>query len=495
MRRNRKIPLFLCLILILILSIGLAYALNPSTVDDTTHPWGTAMGLLRRTFYAQGRHWAFYMNGTDLCYSTSIDGEDWTEGEQSPLIGTGTYPSQVCTFDTFYDGTYIHYTIAPFNVGTDITYRRGIPQENGSITLTDNQQPYTPPGTHACSITGFAIDSEGYPWIGWCEEDSGQPTYVKVSKSDWKNGSWHTQTGFPVTLMTVAFADRGPQDQIAHMVPLTLGKIYVMYGDWQHLKKGKMWNGTDWGEEESVCSSQQYIHYCSAVSFFGSDDVHFVYLEKTTYDLTYVKRSSGVGWGDEVTIQEGTTEYSCPALSADNVNNQLFCFWQDSPYLNHLYYKKCYRDVWDTNPTDWIEDPEFTRSGGSTLACSFREYGDFISVIYERNAVSPYLVRFAYLIPAEIPAGPLVVLDDFPIMLGNYLGISTFVSRTLLSAMIMCVVALSLAMYKAKGLLIVVACLSVSGFLVAIGWLPIWLFLILSMIIAFLFANKIKGMM
>jgi len=434
------------------------------------------------------------MNGTDLCYSTSIDADTWSEGEQSPLIGTGTYPSQVCTFDTFYDGTYLHYTIAPFVVATDITYRRGIPQENGSITLTANQQPYTPPGTHACSITGMTVDSEGYPWIAWCEEDSGQPTYVKVAKSDWKNGSWHTESGFPLTVMTVAFADRGPQDQIAHFVPLTAGKVYVMYGDWSHLKKGKMWNGTAWGNEESVCSTQQQIHYCSATSFFGSDEVHFVYLEKTTYDLTYVRRTSG-GWQEEVTVQESTTDKSAPALSANNVNKQLFLFWADSPSLNHLYFKKWRKGVWDTNPTDWIEDPEFTRSGGATLASSFREFSDYISVIYERNAASPYDVRFAYLIPSELPSEPLVVLDDFPVMLGNYLGVDLFVAKTLLSSLILAFVTLALAMYKAKGMLIVIACFGTMVFLVAIGWISAWVLLLLSLLIAGLYAGLIKKMM
>jgi len=434
------------------------------------------------------------MNGTDLCYSTSIDAETWAEGEQSPLIGTGEYPDQVCTFDTFYDGTYLHYTIAPFVVGTAITYRRGIPQENGSITLTGNQNPYTPPGTHACSITGMTVDSEGYPWVGFVEEDSSQPTYLKVTKSDWKNGSWHTQSGFPLTVMTVAFEDRGPQDQIAHFAPLTAGKVYVMYGDWQTLKKGKMWNGTAWGNEESVCSTQQYIHSCSATSFFGSDEVHLVYLEKTTYDLTYVRRTSG-GWQDEVTVQAGTTEKSVPALSANNVNKQLFLFWYDSPSLNHIYFKKWRKGVWDTNPTDWIEDPELTRDQGCTLACSFREFSDYISVIYERNAASPYLVRFAYLIPSELPSEPLVVLDDFPVMLGNYLGTSLFVAKTLLSSLILCFVALALAMYKAKGMLIVIACFGTMVFLVAIGWISAWVLLLLSLLIAGLYAGLVKKMM
>ena len=49
-----------------------------STVGTSTQRNAIVESCMRKIFYANGRHWVFYSDGTDGVYCTSRDGENWS---------------------------------------------------------------------------------------------------------------------------------------------------------------------------------------------------------------------------------------------------------------------------------------------------------------------------------------------------------------------------------------------------------------------------------
>lgn len=90
---------------------------------------------------------------------------------------------------------------------------------------------------------------------------------------------------------------------------------------------------------------------------------------------------------------------------------------------------------------------------------------------------------------------PDVDIVYIPQQLSNALNIPLIASEILISLAIMLSLALPLAMLKAKGLLILIIFFSTMGFLVVLGWLPFWLLLVLSLMVAFMYADKFKRML
>jgi hypothetical protein len=352
----------------------------PSTVGTSTWGMATAYSYQRKTFYANGRYWVFYTDGTNLVYKTSLDGITWSDATIVRVCAYGEY------FSIWFDGTYFHYAYAELQ----LYYRRGTPNSDGSITWSADEQ--TVSTTYNKAYYPFvSVDTSGYVWIGYI--DYGAAYHPYVIKSGNNDGTWGaTPAGFPylLTAVTGAFT--------VQVIPLTAGKMLAVYNKFQTPVKSKCWDGSSWGTEQSITSSTQDDYAYSAVA--QGDDVHLVFLKVTSYDIIYVKYTyDSDSWGAEATVQASATEDSYPSLSINTANNNLYCFWISSPTDNHVYYKKRAGITWDSDPTDWID--ESTDTIGSTMrqeiTSFYQALGQKIGAAYMTKVASPYNVRFACL--------------------------------------------------------------------------------------------------
>jgi len=85
-------------------------------------------------------------------------------------------------------------------------------------------------------------------------------------------------------------------------------------------------------------------------------------------------------------------------------------------------------------------------------------------------------------------------LTDIPTLLGEGLGITAENAAFLLSIAILISVAVTISMVSKKNDIIMVAIplIATMGFLVAIGWLPYWVLLVLAVLVGVQFAMKLK---
>lgn len=123
----------------------------------------------------------------------------------------------------------------------------------------------------------------------------------------------------------------------------------------------------------------------------------------------------------------------------------------------------------------------------------------------EKYAIKPLLtitIAIALTALAAIPkayAGDYN-LTDLPEYVGDYFGVSEFIAGLLCSFMFLLfpTVMIAFTMKKSANTAITYTCLIVDfvvmGFLVAIAWLPFWIFLIVSLIIALMFAGQLRDL-
>ena len=248
---------------------------------------------------------------------------------------------------------------------------------------------YAPPTDFTVYNPGFCVDDGGYPWIGWNEHNGVDEGHRKVTKSDTNDGTWSTATDFPYTLYTgtVRYGEVG-------LIPLTSQRVYAIRARTGVAMMGNLWDGSSWGSEETFGDIQTSTTF-SAVN--EGDDVHLVYLEDVSDDVTYLKRTYGVGWGSPVNVQSSVTVTSAPVLTIDVASKVLYCFWGGSPTADHIYYKKCKAGQWDADPTDWIDETTDDLTANDRLTSYYQKHGSYIGLIYMTKTADPYNVRFDFL--------------------------------------------------------------------------------------------------
>jgi parallel beta-helix repeat protein len=400
--------------------------LNPSTVGTSTDMGAVGCSFQRKSFFAKGRFWCFFSNGTMMVYYTSTDGSSWSEGTSSPVRAC----SHGYDFSIFFDGTYLHY--AYWDEGSTLYYRRGTPNGDGSIAWSAPEQTvastgYTP---SMDTIPTIAVDSDGHPWIGW-------PCYTGnvvgcVFKSSTNDGSWNTAAGFPTTLY-----DNGQTSDYGYIliIPLTNQKTYAIYlsrGGSNAFGYGRLWNGSSWEPVETIMySANTFYGPCDFSAVAISDDIYLIYEPRRglSIQIVFNKRTYSGGWqypvGSEFVVQNITNTYNNyphGILSKGSSPEILYCFWENDPTSNHIYYKKYTNGVWDSNPIDWITETSLTQpinydqigDYDDTLFNSYYDSADgsYVGVTYTNGSSSSLQIRFAYLqltpaIPEFQPFTPL----------------------------------------------------------------------------------------
>lgn len=358
------------------------FTLSPATVATSTTSYAVSYGFQRKGFHAAGLFWAFYSDGTNAGWETSADGVDWSGAFTS--IGACTLGYY---FSVWFDGTYIHY--ARYD-NFDLFYRRGTPENDGSITWCDDEQTvYNGSSGDEYNHPCISVDTNGYAWIGVRHYDGANYTPYVLKNAN-NNGTWATD------FATQLNAADSPTWMVCP-VPLTGGKVYVIYCMDSQLPLGQPWDA-GWGAEENDLADYaiEKGYEFSAVAL--DDNVHLVYNKVSTHQIRHNERVWGVGWdvNDVLVQQAGTTYRTGPALSADPSTGDLYCFWTDrSP--DHVYYKQYTGGAWDVAATDWIDESVDDIAYDFLISSFYMDYGGYIGLLYVTLLASPYNVRFAFL--------------------------------------------------------------------------------------------------
>jgi hypothetical protein len=184
---------------------------DPSLLGTSTTTYATSYPCQRKTFYANGRFWVFYSDGTNMVYRTSTDGSTWSS---ATTVRAATNGYQ---FSVWFDGTYLHYAYA---YSSSIYYRRGTPNSDGTITWSATEQTVSTTYNNA-SYPMVSVDSNGYAWIGYRDTD-GTNYYPYVIKSGNNDGTWGTGT---ITQLSTTSSSTWE----VSITPLTSGKILAVY--------------------------------------------------------------------------------------------------------------------------------------------------------------------------------------------------------------------------------------------------------------------------
>ena len=365
--------------------------IDPYVVGTSTSSGATSLPFQRKSFYASGRYWVFYSDGTNMVYSTSTDGSTWTSATAIRACTSGAY------FSIWFNGTYLHYAYA---FSSSIYYRRGVPNSDGTISWSTTTEQVVSTAYNRVYYPMVSVDSNGYVWIGYydiyIDENLNKYYYPYVIKSGNNNGTWGTTpTGFPHRL-----EEDSQSSWRVSVIPLTSGKMLVIYTlDYGSIRT-KAWNGSAWGDIVYTTSQILESTYYSAVA--QGDNVHLTFLKYPLLGILYVKYTySTNSFGTETTLQAGATSTSAPVISIDPSTNNLYVFWAGYPTANHIYYRKytASTNTWET-AVDWITESVLT--GNDRLTCFYQAGGNKIGLMYMTGSTSPYYVVFAYL-PLNTP--------------------------------------------------------------------------------------------
>ncbi len=355
-----------------------------STITSTSVT-GAPFPTERKSFYANGRFWSFFVEPGEyyeyyyMAYKTSTDGITWSLSTHVTTCGSNTY------FSIYFDGFYVHYV----NTWNDwMNYRRGTPNANGTITWSNEyrvlSQGYSAPAT-------ICVDSNGYPFIGY---NGYNPSYVPmVIKSSTNDGTWSTASGFPYT--PTSWGSSAPWS--VSIVPLATNKVYLLYNG-VGIGLGRLWNGSSWGNEENLP-----VAYCDSI-VSQNDVVHITYDAIIDYDewgnpicaLYHAKRTSS--WGSPQIVQRSDVR-AITSLCIESSTNNLCFFWapRSGSGANHIYCKTCINGTWSST-MDWIRDS----LQNSVIASFARSYENKTGVIWTTPYPNPEL-RFAYMNTSDTP--------------------------------------------------------------------------------------------
>jgi len=379
-----KARLVLALLAVLILVLVPATAWAQTTIDSscTTFQWSSD----RHVFYAQDRHWVFWGSTTVYYRSSPDNGDTWSD--RASLTGSSDFA--VTT-----DGTYVHF--AWYSSGSGIKYKRGTLNADGSISWGSDQAV-----VEAQNVRDIAVDSEGYPWIGYRYVYS-QPsyaayTYARVTKSSTKDGTWTTAPDFPYTLASYGFYGTGATTAVVNLTPHTSEAMLVIYRVGTTSTYVKRW-AAGWSSAKTLgavshpggLTDKQYV---SAVA--QDDDTHIVFLESTTNDICYREYSTTThSLSTKLVLYDGDSSVSAPVITRVTDNDDLYVWWKNSPAANHIYYAT-YESASDTwySYTDWLTDLNGLPSTKYTIASMAAVDRDYLGLVYLANG---NLLRWKFL--------------------------------------------------------------------------------------------------
>ncbi|MCK4698293.1 MAG: DUF2341 domain-containing protein [Dehalococcoidia bacterium] len=183
-------------------------------IDSLEYPF------LRKTWYANGRHWTFYVDNNQFRYMSSTDGITWDGPVDIRATGGEDDGWQVGTY--LDDNGYFYYAYWWVN-GVPLVFRRGFLESNGTITWSAAEQTATPVPAFGNYYPSICVDDGGYPWITYSNSYLGGEVEGMVTKSSTNDGTWVTAPNYPAQLVApIASTVTGS------IVAMTGGQVFVV---------------------------------------------------------------------------------------------------------------------------------------------------------------------------------------------------------------------------------------------------------------------------
>lgn len=364
-----------------------------SMVDFAVVDAGTnVMGALtdtgqRKLFYVNGLWWVFWGDKTNILYSTSPNGTSWSS---QTIFRAGKYGDRL---GMYYDGVYIHYAFTTTNAGEDVFYRRGILNANATISWSDSEQVVydTLPG-NTTWVPDVTVDSSGYPFVTYRRRNSSERVPF-VSKSSLNNGTWQTDAGFPYQLSST--------DGYWYPLPESLSndRIYVAYCYANYNFRGRLWNGSAWGNEENIAAMNAKNGLGSTVTF--RNNLYLAFQTAAPYTYRVYKRTYDVGWDSGTDLGSVSSGNHIPSLTLIG-NDRLVVFHYYSGVTSYLLYVDGVVSSWQS----WVTNSQYGLCLQSTYSVTSNN-----DVGYANNNPSdPFQIYFAYLEVVNI--FPLLLVSD-----------------------------------------------------------------------------------
>ena len=319
--------------------------------DVDNYLLGAGEQFQRHSFYGVGLYWCFYCDGTNIVYKTSSNGISWSSKT------TIRASNRLYKFDILWDDPYLYYATGRPEE-SDLYFRRGIPNANGTITWTSAEVVAV---NYSVTNTCLAKDSNGKIWVAY-HKYTGANDGFYITKNDAVDGSWSTASGYPLRLAA-------PIDQYGRtegcITALTNGKMYAAYGkvnaagENPSLVYGKLFDGVSWGNEETISTDILTAAAGASITIDAKeDDVYAIYSAENVEDkitITFNKRVYGVGWGTDEHISEDFPDGPSPinlgpAMTFDPDTDELWVFYGD-PSNDLIYVRKRISTGWQDQET------------------------------------------------------------------------------------------------------------------------------------------------
>jgi len=380
--------------------------------DGTPRGWQYAVATTRRRLWALDGRFPLYIkvgNPTAVVHAGNLYARIWVSANID-LSGATVWKDWVSAAVSF-SGTAGQMITVTINVDKDNAVGSAFALENQyffiellwDVTTAATDARVQVEGTAGGSnmippavlvyMPNIIVDSNGYPWIGYMNYN-GIGYYPYVAKGNATGGTWAMRLSSyrKLSATTVLIGWR------VTPIPLTAGKVRAIYHRTAAVYSD-LWDGSTWTAQDPPAISLAQAHGLSAIN--DGDDTIFGVLEATTYHIKVIKHTYGVGWDASYTTVQSSTGASTilPVLSWISTN-KFIVFWAGSPTADHIYYKIVTNMTPDTDPTDWIyEDPTTTGplTGNDRLTCFYKNYSNYIGLVYMTKTTSPYNVRYAFI--------------------------------------------------------------------------------------------------
>jgi hypothetical protein len=254
----------------------------------------------------------------------------------------------------------------------------GVPNSDGTVNwLTTEQRINTVNhGTGAPSAPTIILNSTHNAYVSSLDYTLG--TYLYVNSL--ANGGWANATGTPVQIVNDYHA--------CQLVALSNGNVYAAYESPLGTVKGRLYSGTLQAVETIDTSTTEM-----GISIVADgNNVHAAYLKKidTTYYSKYRRRTFGVGWGNNATIDTLSEGYMT-SLTYD-LTNSIYAVYGMGSELRYNHYNGT---AW-TGRVVWESVSPSIVYGYGTI--SYRKtYNHEIAALYNTGASPNWYVKFSKL--------------------------------------------------------------------------------------------------
>jgi len=350
-------------------------------VNTTTATYSMAIGSDRKTFYAAGKYWVFYINASDIVYVTSTDGSAWS-AEKGVLHDAEIAETE--GFGVWHDGT-TAWVSASSQTNGDVAFK--------NITLaTETVSEYKKVGVG----NGFELypqiikTADGYLWL---KSESAYPRfYLTKSSNPNSDASWGSTTLVGTDTSKYGHSIIVPLNDTAIMfiyqigvtiryeplsAPMADPDIYEIYrcnyGDWYSIENAE----------------NEYLHTMTAVQN-GTDSVVFIGMNETQNLKS--RWWNGNNWVPTPTTSEcavvysGTAVYPTATLDENTGNVHVF-FYDGSTSIKNT--------TWSA-ATGWpdVADDFATGQDSPMYVSSFHSESSNIAVAWQNGSGSPYQIMF-----------------------------------------------------------------------------------------------------